>query len=226
MNQFRIFLGRAAADGFERGARNAKVFRRNDQSPHGAVANFGDLRFTRKRDLIQATGTMNYERAGRAELRQRGCNRVDYIRGENAEHLRFGARRVSERAKKIKDRALHDLLPRGHGVARRRVRRGGEQKTDANFTHRAAGYRERQINVYAKDLENIRGAAAGADGTVAMLGNASTRRRRDNRRGGGYVERAGFVAACTACIDKSRGARLILSKNRRSVLSHNAGESS
>src|SRR5258708_13411585 len=103
MNEFRVLLRSAAADGFERGARNAEIFRCNDESPHAAVANFGDLRLPGKGDFIQATGTMNYERAGRAELRQGGCNRVDYIRGENTHHLPFGAPRVGHRPKKIED---------------------------------------------------------------------------------------------------------------------------
>jgi len=180
-----LSCGVAAADGFERGARNAEIFRCNDESPHAAVANFGDLRFPGKRDLIQATGTMNYERAGRAELRQRGCNRGRlHPRRKTPSTCASAPAGLVSGPRRLKTVAASQFAAARACVARCRVRRGGEQKTDANFMHRAAGHRERQINVYAKGLENIRGAAAGADGTVAMLGNASTRRRRDNRRGG------------------------------------------
>jgi hypothetical protein len=222
MNELRFFLRRAAADSFERGARNAKIFGRNDESPHTALADFGDLRFPGEGNFVQASRAVHNEGTMRAEFRERGRDRVDYIRGENAQHLGFGTGGIRERAEKIEDRALHDLLARGHSVPRRGVGRGCEQKTNANFTYRAAG--KRQIEAHAQGLQHIRGAAAGADGAGAMLGNARASRRGDDCRGRRNVKRARFVSARAASIDESRWVGLIGGKNRGSVFSHNAGE--
>jgi len=223
-NQIRVVLRGPSLDGFEWGSRNAEVFRCNDESPHVAVADFGDLRFPGKRDFVETAGAMHDECAMRAKLREGGRDGVNHICGENAEHLRFSARGVGERAEKIKHRAFHDLLARGCGVARCRVGRGSEQKTDANLAHRAASRGHWEIDAHAEGFENIRGAAAGTDGAVAMLGNTGTSRGGDDRRGRGNVECAGIVATCAAGIDESRGSRLIGRKNRRGMIAHNAGE--
>jgi len=110
-----------------------------------------------------------------------------YIRGENTEHLRFGGPPVSERPRD-EDRALHNLLPRGHGCgALPRAPRGRtENPMPISCTERRP--RERQINVCAKGLENIRpeplrerrnGCHAWQREHPPAAG--------DNRRGGGYV---------------------------------------
>src|SRR6202035_4473596 len=134
-----------------------------------------------KRTLVEGAGAVDDEGAMRSEFRQCGGDGVDYIRRKHAQYLRFGARRIRERAKKIKDGAVPDLLARGRGVAGRGVGGGSKQKTEANLTHGAAGGGERRIDAHAQGFQNIRGAAAGTDRTVAVLGNAGARRGRNNR---------------------------------------------
>jgi len=80
------FPARAAADASS-GARETPKSSGATMNRARCRANFGDLRFPGKRDFIQATGTMNYERAGRASLRQRGCKPCRLHPRKKREHL-------------------------------------------------------------------------------------------------------------------------------------------
>jgi len=128
---------------------------------------------------------MNYERAGRAELRQRGCNPVDYIRGENTEHLRFGAAGLVSGPRRLKTVRFTICCRAGMAGALAACARGGEQKTDANFMHRRPATASGRSCLRQGPREHPRSRCVEADERLPMLGNASTRRRRDNRRAGG-----------------------------------------
>ena len=133
--RFGVFLRRPASDGFERGAGNAEVFGRDGESPHAAVADFGDLGFAGEGNFVEAAGAVDNEGAMGAEFRESCRDGVDHVRGENAQDLRFGACRICQRAKKIKDGALCRFA--GAQARRGALRRGPREQTESRCRSRA-----------------------------------------------------------------------------------------
>jgi len=100
-----------------------------------------------------------------------------------------------------------------------------EQEADAHFfdgfRHALGG----EVDAHAEVLEHVRGAAARADRTVAVLGHVNALAGYDKCRCGGNVEGAGGVAAGAAGVDERFDReRQIAGKNRRSVAAHGGGE--
>jgi len=219
-----IFLRGAASDGFERGARNTEVFWGDDESPDAAVADFGDLRFAGERNFVKSARAVNDESAKGAKFGEGSGDGVDHVCGEDSEDLGFGACGIRERAEQIKNGAPSDLQAGWCGVAGGGVGCGSKEKADADFADGAASGGHGKIDAHAEGFENIRGAAAGTNGPVAMLGDVSARRGGDNCGGGRDIEGAGFVATRAAGVDKSREPRFVCCKYRGGVPSDDAGE--
>ncbi len=70
-----------------------------------------------------------------------------------------------------------------------------KQKADADFANGAAGLLKRNIDAHAERFEDVRGAALGTGGTVAVLGDAGACCGSHNGRSGRDVESVGAIAA-------------------------------
>ena len=81
------------------------------------VADFGDLCFARKRDLVEPAGSMKHEGAGNAKFSERLGDESEDVRRKHTEDLRFRSRRICERAEEVEYGLLADLFSRRNGVA-------------------------------------------------------------------------------------------------------------
>ena len=117
-----------------------------------------------------------------------------------------------------------DLLARGDRVARGGVGGRREEKADAEFANGAPGLSQRQINANAQRFQNIGGAAARADGAIAMLGDMRACGSSDERGCRRNIECAATVATGAAGVHHVRRAVVFRSKNRRGVAAHDAGK--
>ena len=59
----RVSFRVAAANFFERPAAQAEIFGRHGVAPHGAIAQFGNVRFAGNRNFVEAVGAVKNERA-------------------------------------------------------------------------------------------------------------------------------------------------------------------
>jgi hypothetical protein len=82
--------------------------------------------------------------------------------------------------------------------------RGGKQEDTAGFRKQALQPLGRQGDPHAELLQHIRRAGFGAQRAVAVLGDRHPAAGDDEGNGGGDVQRARFVAACAADIDRPR----------------------
>ena len=151
-------------------------------------------------------------------------NQVNQIRRKDAEDLCVCPGGIRQRSQEIEYSARADLFARGDRVARGGVGSGRKEKADAEFADGAPGLLQRQVDANAQRFQNVGGAAARADGTIAVLGDMRTSGGGNESRSGGDVERAGTVAARAASIEHVRWAIGLRGKNRGSVTAHDAGK--
>ena len=155
MDQFGIFFGRSAAEGFQGRWRDSEILGCDREAADAAFANFGDLRFAGERDFVKAAGAMNHESVSGAERRECGGHGVQHIGGEDAEDLGFCSRGIGKRAEKVENGALANLLARGTGVAGGGMSGGREEKAEAEFADGASSGKHRHVNVHAERFEDV-----------------------------------------------------------------------
>jgi hypothetical protein len=200
-NQHGIVLGCAAVQNFQRRAREKKVLGRDGEALHSAIAHFGDKRFTREGDFVEAAEAVDHKGPANAKFDECGGNYINQTGGENTEQLSFRAGGIRKWSEEIEYGAFANLSPRGSSVTRGSMGGRGEEKTDAEFANGAAGMFQRQVDANAECFEDIGRAAAGADRAVSVLGHRSTGCGGNKSGSCRDVECAGAIAASAASVD-------------------------
>ena len=96
----------------------------------------------------------------------------------------------------------------------------GEHEAEAELVDRARDPLGRLLEVDPERLQHVGRARGRAGGAVPVLRDRGARRRGDERRGGGDVERAGAVAAGADDVDHGGALR----RHGNDVLAHGRGE--
>ena len=213
-------LGRSAAAQVGRvTARDAELERVDLALPHVSVGDLADEVRARRRQLVDPTGAVDDECAARAELREHLRDRAHERRRVDADHLRPRSCGVRQRSEQVEDRSRRELPPHRRRVAHRGVVRRREQEAEAELVDRAFDSGRRQLEPEAERLEHVRGAGGRRDRAVAVLGDSSPGRRRDEGRGRRDVDRARAVAARAGGVDQV----VPLGLNREHVRAHRLG---
>ena len=98
----------------------------------------------------------------------------------------------------VEHRTDADCPAGGRRVLHRAVKHRCEQKSDADFLDATRDLLGGQLELHPRGLEKVGAAAVTRNRAVAVLCNARARARRNDRAGGGDVERALAVAAGAA----------------------------
>ena len=137
-----------------------------------------------------------------AEPLQHARLNADQIGMEHAHHLVFRAGGVGERAQDVEQGAHTEFLAHRRRVFHRAVVIGREHETDTDFPDRSRDLLRLQVDVDAERLQHVSAARLARYRASAVLRDRSTRRSRDERRGGRDVEAVRGIASRAAGIDQ------------------------
>ena len=155
-------------------------------------------------ELVEAVVTEEHERPLDAEGGEGADHPFGHDRVGHADGAAGGARRVGERPEEVEGGGRAQLAPHRRREAHRRVEPLGEAEADADFAHAARHTVGPEVDHHAERLEHVDRTALRRRGAAAVLGDASTGRRGDDRGHGGHVHRAGTVTAGAAGVDQRR----------------------
>ena len=127
---------------------------------------------------------------------------------------------VGQRTEEVEDRGDAELAPRHRsGVPQRGVIERREQEADADPVDDLLLLLGREVEHDAQRLEHISGTAGRRGRAVAVLDHPGTRRRGDDRRHRGDVDRVRSVTAGADDVDRGPA-----DLDRRRELDHHVGE--
>src|SRR5579859_3417159 len=188
MNNFGVMFSVAAANGLGWRAAQAEILRHDCIAANDAIVQFRDVRLSAQRNLVHSIGAVNDEGAAHAELIESAGEKFSEVSVRYADDLRGSSGRVGERTQKIEYGAHFQFPAHGHGVFHGGVHGGREQKTDAYLIDSATNALGGLIERDSKLFEDVRRAAARANRTGAMFGNARACTGNDKRGCCGNVE--------------------------------------
>ncbi len=166
------------------------------------LADFGDFAGAAEGYFVHTVIAVDDERVLHAEHGHGFGDQRNQPRLVDAHHLPPRASGVEQRAHDVQDRARAERLAHGHDGLHPGMVRWGQKEAESVRAQGLYGVFGRKLSWNAKRFEDVRRAAFGGDGAVAVLGYLRSRCCRDEGGGSGDVEAAAGVAAGSAGVDK------------------------
>ena len=168
----------------------------NFASPH-----FHNVCRTRNGDFIDTFCPVHHKSMFQPESAQRFRHQIHNLRRKHTDNLKLSSGRICQRPKNIEDGSNPDLLAHGPNMFHRGVKALSKKKTDADVGYRPPELFDRHVNVETQRFNDIRASAPAGHGSIAMLGDANTCTRSNERGRSRNVESAGAVTACPAGVE-------------------------
>ena len=153
-------------------------------------------------ELIDSIGSVDDEGALCAEGGERAADEQDTAGSQDADDLGAGSGGVGERAAEVEDGAEAERAAQGAEGFHGGVIEGREEEHEAGVAKALDGQLRREGDGNAEGLEDVRGAAAGGDGAVAVLGDLGAGCGGYQGRAGGDVEGERSAAAGADNVDE------------------------
>src|SRR5712692_3185415 len=175
--------------------RDSELLRRDCEFPDLAAANLDHAGGHCERNLIEAVFPVHDHRMLDAERRKRLGHRTQQPRFRDANQLPLRPCRIRQRRNQVEqgadaERAPQDREPREHRMIRR-----GKDKAESRAFETSLEPRGIEIDLYPEALHYVGRTDPPAYRAIAMLGHRHTGRRRNQRRSGRNIERAGAISA-------------------------------
>ena len=158
----------------------------------------GDFGLVADGDFVHTVDAVDNEGARDAEFREGAAEFIDQSERGDADHLRGGSGGIRERAKEVEYGAPAGLAARCAGMLHGGVHGGSEEEADAERSDGFADALARDVELHAEGFEHIGRTAAGAEGAIAVFGDARARSCGNEGRGGRDVEGWGVGAGGVA----------------------------
>jgi hypothetical protein len=155
-----------------------------------------------RRELVDPAGAVDDEGAARAQPGEHRGDRRHELGRVDADHLRPRAGGIRQGAEDVEDGPRGELTSHGGGMAHGRVMGRSEEEAEAELVDRALDPLDRELEIEAERLEDVRRSRRGRHRPVAVLRHSRAGRGGHERRRRRDVERPRPVAAGAGGIDE------------------------